>query len=160
MPSPSQWSMVNGQWSMVSCQSMTPFLYWIPALAYAAVIFFLSHQSQPLGPEFPELVPHYALHFVEYGIFGWTLVWGLTSGFQRALTPLVAVGAWIMASLYGATDEFHQSFIPERDASFSDLLIDMMGAMIFVLFLYWIRKRNLPRTSILLVFSLSSWLWD
>ncbi len=139
---------------------MTTFLYWIPAIIYAGVIFSLSHQSEPLGPEFPELVPDYLLHFLEYGVFGWTLVWGLTSGFQKVLSLHTCAAACLLASLYGASDEFHQSFIPEREASIHDLLIDAAGAMIFVFFLYWIRKKNSAGTSILLSFFLSSWLWD
>lgn len=139
---------------------MTAFLYWIPAIICAALIFSLSHQSQPLGAKFPELVPDYVLHFFEYGIFGWTLVWGLTSGFQKVLSLHTSTAACLLAFLYGASDEFHQSFIPQREASFRDLLINAVGAMVFVFFLYWIRKRNSSGTSILLSFFLSSWLWD
>lgn len=36
---------------------------------------------------------------------------------------------WILASLYGITDEIHQSFIPMRDASFWDFMTDSIGSL-------------------------------
>jgi VanZ family protein len=37
-----------------------------------------------------------------------------------------------LAFLYGATDEFHQSFTPGRGPKFTDVLIDTFGATIFL----------------------------
>lgn len=117
-------------------------LYWIPALLYAAVIFFFSHQPEPLGPELPTLVPDFVLHFLEYGFFAVTLVWGLTSGFQKVLSRSVSAQAWVMASLYGASDEFHQWFVPLREASFQDWTSDVLGAMGFIAVLYFLKGRR------------------
>lgn len=39
--------------------------------------------------------------------------------------------AWLLAVFYAVTDEFHQSFVPGRNASFWDVLIfDNLGALI------------------------------
>lgn len=79
-------------------------------------------------------------HLTEFGILA-VLVW-------RALEPkrMAYVGAWIFATVYAMTDEWHQSFKPERTASVRDVLIDSCGALIALLcirlYMYWKRKKN------------------
>jgi VanZ family protein len=40
----------------------------------------------------------------------------------------VLATAWLIATAYGATDEWHQSFVPNRHAEFRDLQADALGA--------------------------------
>ncbi|HUV13274.1 MAG TPA: VanZ family protein [Acidobacteriota bacterium] len=118
--------------------------YWIPSFAWAVAIFSLSHMSSPPGAS---LGPDYVLHFLEYGIFAVTVVWGITSGLRRELTLSGAALSWLAVTAYAATDEFHQRFVPGRFSSIEDLLADAAGAACFVtgcyLVLTW-RQRN-PR---------------
>ena len=44
---------------------------------------------------------------------------------RRALVLMAAV----IGSLYGVSDEFHQSFIPGRFAALDDVVADMMGSI-------------------------------
>ena len=44
-----------------------------------------------------------------------------------------ALLAWTCATLYAATDEFHQLFVPGRAGLFTDVLIDATGAAIGLL---------------------------
>ncbi len=44
--------------------------------------------------------------------------------------------AWLIATLYAATDEFHQSFVPGRSAQVRDVLIDSTGAFCAMLACY------------------------
>ncbi|MDA2928110.1 VanZ family protein [Acidobacteria bacterium AH-259-G07] len=113
------------------------FLHWVPAFAYAALMFFVSHQSDPSGINW---LPDYAAHFLEYGFFALTLVWGVTSGFGKRLTLRGAVFAWTVAALYALSDEFHQSFVPNRDVSFSDVAADVAGAVACLGVIYLTRK--------------------
>ncbi len=39
----------------------------------------------------------------------------------------------VIAGLYGAADEFHQLFVPNRDCEFWDWLADFAGTVIMVL---------------------------
>ncbi len=36
--------------------------------------------------------------------------------------------AWLIATLYAMTDEFHQSFVPGRNALVSDVILDSISA--------------------------------
>jgi VanZ family protein len=48
--------------------------------------------------------------------------------------------ALLVAALYAATDEFHQTFVPNRDGCVRDVLIDTCGAAAG-LFLLWLLGR-------------------
>ena len=48
---------------------------------------------------------------------------------------LVAASAWAIATLYAATDELHQIFVPGRTGKVTDILLDSAGALLGVLLL-------------------------
>jgi VanZ family protein len=102
-------------------------LAFLPAVLYAGLIFSLSAQSNPLGflpPEF--LLQDKLLHGLEYAALGALLVLGLR---LTGSTPRTAfVLAVVLASLYGASDEFHQRFVPGRMADVADWVADTLGA--------------------------------
>jgi len=41
-----------------------------------------------------------------------------------------------LASFYGITDEFHQSFTPGRDPTFRDIIFDTIGATLAIYFIW------------------------
>ena len=77
-------------------------------------------------------------HFAVYGLLGTLLsrAWG--PGWRGALLALFT------ASLFGATDEWHQSFVPGRTADVMDWLADTSGAALAVgLYFLWRPYREL-----------------
>jgi VanZ family protein len=42
----------------------------------------------------------------------------------------VLVWAWLIAVAYGATDEWHQMYVPSRTADVRDLAADAIGAFV------------------------------
>ncbi len=74
-------------------------------------------------------VPDQAGHSLAYLILSLTLVWGKTSGFAKELTAPGALLLWIVAVLYGMSDEFHQGFVVGRTPALADLLADSFGAL-------------------------------
>jgi VanZ family protein len=68
------------------------------------------------------------LHAGAFGVLALLSAWALTRGSLRAATWPVLLAACLVAILYGATDEFHQSFVPGRDADVFDLFADAGGA--------------------------------
>lgn len=122
-------------------------LYWLPAVITAALIFALS--QQPSLPDILGGIPDWVAHGLEYGFFALTLAFGATRGFaaERRTPGRVSV-AVLIASLYGVSDEFHQSFVG-RDATVQDWLADTVGAMLMaaLILLLW-RQMAGPRTPV------------
>ena len=100
-------------------------LLWLPAAAWAVVIFGFSslHGSQVPG--------RFAVegHLGEYFVFGALLALPLL-GRRRGRGLIVAVLlAGLIASAYGVTDEFHQRFVPGRTPDPMDWADDTAGAL-------------------------------
>ena len=97
---------------------------WVPPVLYMLLIFFLSSQSSPL-PEITKRVWDKSLHLVEYGILAMLFCRALIGdGHGRLASLLLAV---VLASAYGASDEWHQSFVPRRSSDVYDWLADSIG---------------------------------
>ncbi len=90
-------------------------------VAYAALIFVLSSFSSFPVPRgifsFDKVI-----HLVEYAVLGFLVA--------RAWPRARWWGAAIAATLYGVTDEIHQSFVPGRSADPFDALADAIGSTI------------------------------
>jgi VanZ family protein len=117
----------------------TLFLRLLPVILWMALIFIGSSILKPEGE--PGLGPWDKLaHMIAYGGLAWLIA--------CALFPDSAVG-WkqislvvLLATLYGVSDEFHQSFVPGREASLGDLAADASGALLAACLLYWLRSRR------------------
>lgn len=71
-------------------------------------------------------------HFVGYALLGGLLARALADARIAGLTTRVAALAWIGSAAYGATDEFHQSFVPGRTPDVNDWCVDLAGAAVAV----------------------------
>ena len=80
-------------------------------------------------------------HFVEYLLLGAALLNALQ--FNVPLKKAL-IGAIVIASAYGVTDEFHQWFVPTRSTDPTDWLVDTVAAAIgaVIVFLIWNRVRK------------------
>ena len=120
-------------------------LVWLlPAAAYAALIFYLSSQSQPL-PELTRRFSDKLLHLIEYAVFAAVATWGLS---HLVTTPRAARLGALIGSIYGATDEFHQWFVPHRSAEVADWVADSTGAALGALLAWLVLRRWRSRASI------------
>lgn len=113
----------------------------VPMALVMGTIFFLSHQpgDQLHLPQLP-LVDKWA-HLAAYGCLAATVLFALGER-QKSARPYQLMGLTItFCLLYGISDEFHQSFIAGRTASFADLVADGCGAAIACAgWLKWRRK--------------------
>ena len=126
----------------------------------------LATDGQDLAAELAEMWPEfliYVLSFLVLGVF-WlvhhlifdtvqrydtTLIWlNIVFLMLASLVPFstrlfIEHGAvTVIAVVYGAIDELHQSFVPGRDVSFLDWIADSVGALLVVsaLVLVWSRE--------------------
>jgi VanZ family protein len=105
---------------------LRPAIRWAPAVAWAALIFALSSLSTL--PAAPGGITDKHAHFTVYGVLAALLVWGLTDRSLMRTTWRTAAAAVVLATLYGASDEGHQAFVPGREVSALDLAADAVGA--------------------------------
>ena len=118
--------------------------YWAPPLIYMGVIFAVSSMKQPPlpMPKFEWLTIDKLYHFIEYAILG-----GLVArAFLKAKPSIVPSQLiWGLSAaisiLYGASDEWHQTFVPGRFATLADWVADVIGSIAGVLGVYLYYKK-------------------
>jgi VanZ family protein len=138
--------------------------FWLPVLVWMAVIFTAScdrgsfqHSSRIVAPFvrwlWPQVSPetlHTIVlcvrkcgHLTEYAVLA-LLLW---RAWRPADPPEEAPWRWSRAglvlalvALYAASDEFHQAFVPTREASVKDVLIDLFGAALALLCVWGARR--------------------
>ena len=110
-------------------------IFWFPVLAYSAIIFGVSSlpgDSISLPWNLDKLA-----HCIEYmllSVLAFRALAGTTKLSRGQVLILVVLGV----TAYGISDEFHQMFVPGRDASWLDVLADgaggIMGAYLSIIF--------------------------
>lgn len=100
---------------------------WGPALAWAGAIFVASTRSDT---GMAGRIPDWLTHGIAYAILSLLLARALTGGFGARLSFRAAVITVLLSTLYGVSDEYHQSFVPNRDASAADVAKDLGGAIL------------------------------
>ena len=117
---------------------------WIWPLAVAGVIVWASDHGLVATPEFTHWIPSFdkLAHFSIFGLLG-TLTLRVGRG---RWAPWLAVAA---VSLFGMSDEWHQSFVPGRACEVLDWVADTLGgALGVVLYGNWGAYRRLLETSL------------
>jgi VanZ family protein len=99
---------------------------WVPPLVYMLAIFLLSSESQPL-PALTGQVWDKLLHLAEYAALGLLFCRALRG--EGCTWSAAIVLAALLATGYGASDEWHQSFVPLRDSNVRDWVADALGGM-------------------------------
>jgi VanZ family protein len=114
---------------------------WLPVVFWAVIIFSFSAHSTPSISEvhWKDFAFKKLVHVVEYGSFAalWFRAF-LGSGFEKAKAFYYSL---FLTVAYGASDEFHQSFTPGRDPTVRDMIIDSVGAFVFLYFIFKILPR-------------------
>ena len=75
------------------------------------------------------------LHVPAYAALAWA--WRCALGAWLRVAAARAIGACAFASAYGIFDEWHQSFVPGRYASLTDVTLDIAGAVLGI----WLAAR-------------------
>jgi VanZ family protein len=100
--------------------------FWLPVVAYLAVIFALSSQPH-LKPPLDFAYSDKVMHVGEYLGLGVLLVRALRATLRVSRPLFAAVMAVGFVVLVGSADEFLQAFIPGRTSDIYDLLADSIG---------------------------------
>ena len=117
------------------------------ALAWMAFIYYSSSLSQEEASKPLESgavswlgdIRSYAAHIVLYGVLAALIqasIWGWKYGYQLRWAAVAAV----LAALYGASDEYHQTFVAGRSATLVDVFFDALGATFSAAGLWFLSK--------------------
>lgn len=119
------------------------FKYHFPFILWALIIFI---QSSFPAVELPKVEIISFDKIVHMGVFG--LLAGLCYlsliHLNRESTFTLNAFLWsaVITIIYGASDEFHQYFVPNRSSEVQDWLADVVGVLIMLLIIkYFLSKR-------------------
>lgn len=121
-------------------------LYFVPAVGYMVLIFWLSGRPAPAAAHgWPVLLGMKLVHLVEYGVLA--LLW--LGGFLRGTRMrFFDAACWtvLIAFTWGVLDELHQAFVPGRSPAVPDAYADLMAALLTVL-LAGVWRRRLRKSA-------------
>jgi VanZ family protein len=134
--------------------------YWLPVLVWSWIIFSASgdsasfqHSSRIIGPLVHWFFPHLSedavhaivmfvrkcAHVTEYAVLALLLWRALRKPAEQGHAPWRWSRARLvlaLVALYAASDEIHQAFVPSRQGSVRDVLLDTAGAALALLCLW------------------------
>jgi VanZ family protein len=116
-------------------------LFSLISIAYIASIFLLA--GSPFISKIATFNPYSLLHIPLYGILTVLLIFSIipfknSPNSQRnqkdQATPFLFAG--LIALGIAVADEIHQAYIPGREASFTDVLLDAIGIALVLLLIH------------------------
>ncbi len=127
------------------CASVTPTkVHLALPLLIMAVLYGLSSLPGTPLPDDPALYALFywlppsvqnALHVPAFAALAWAWRWALGAWLRVSIVR--AIAAIAIASAYGVFDEWHQSFVPGRYASLTDVVLDVAGAALGIWLAAW-----------------------
>lgn len=84
-------------------------------------------------------------HFSEYALLGFSLMLHIAQLQKKITVRLPWLWAWVIGTIYAASDEFHQGFVAGRGPSVRDVMIDSAGVIAGTLLLLWILLRRMKK---------------
>lgn len=121
--------------------------YWLPVIAYVAMIFALSSIHGSSVPSFFPGVDKVE-HLLEYSLFG--LLAGRAIRFTLGPTKrrlAASLGTMVLGALVGALDELYQRHVPGRSSDVRDWITDIAAVAIAVLVTQLIHTRPIVRSA-------------
>lgn len=131
--------------------------YYLPALLWAGVIFYFSNvpnfqATVTAYDSSSEIVLRKMAHFGEYAILA-ILVFRLFYAGYKFQARYAFWWTFVLAAMYAASDEFHQTFVPGRTGKVIDAFYDT-GSILFMAELLVVavrRKINMKNAAIILL---------
>ena len=117
---------------------------WGPVVFFAGLVFIMSSMSSPID-ENPFPLFDKVAHITEYTVFAMLLfraLQGTWSGINFFWLAFITV---MITLTYGASDEFHQSFVVSRTSDIKDWAADGIGAIMAMIAIF-IKRRVFRRS--------------
>ncbi len=99
-------------------------LRWGAVASYLGLTFYLSSRTNVPGAS---LLPDYLLHAAEFAILAALLLQAMSGGISGVHGRGALWTTFLFGAGYAVLDEVHQSFVPGRDASVRDAVVDVVA---------------------------------
>ena len=125
--------------------------YHIPLILLLCAIFiessFPSNYYPKIDFELSDKIVHFIIYFTLFCCFYYSFV---NQHISRRLKVYALLFSVLFTSLYGASDEIHQYFVPNRSCDFYDWLADFIGAVMALIIVYLLTKFYKPFNRLIL----------
>lgn len=120
--------------------------YWLLVCIYAALIFILSSMSHPPSPPGTSNIPSFEIieHLFLYFGFGLVLYLAMNHSNNPFFRKYRIQMTVLIGTLYGITDEVHQLFVPFREGSVLDVVVDGCGVALAQALIVLINRLKKP----------------
>ncbi len=115
--------------------------YHVPVILYAGAVIAVSSVPNLKTPSVRFFAVDKLAHFIEYAMFGFLTFRSfsrLKEGIGVNLALLLSI---LFLSIFAVVDEYHQRFIPGRQADVADVATDLLGSVLVIVFM-WLRHRR------------------
>jgi VanZ family protein len=106
---------------------------WLPLVAACIGVWIVSSMSHPPVPALGFQHADKLLHFLGYTVLGALAFYSV----RDRGWPRESLIAWAFVVVFGLSDEWHQSYVPGRDASLGDATADALGGAVGVAAVGW-----------------------
>jgi VanZ family protein len=104
---------------------------------------WLAKQMTPEMIDVTDYVIRKVAHVTEYTIL--SILVSRSFGVASSSSLRQRILPTVITSLYALSDEYHQSFVPSRGATYTDVMWDTLGASIGSGLLLWIQQKRTDR---------------
>jgi VanZ family protein len=117
-------------------------LFTILSIAYIAGIFLFADSS--VVSDLSSFNPYSLLHIPLYGILTVLLIFSFIPITQLPNNSMTNRPRFLLAAsvvfIVAIADEIHQAYVPGRDASITDVLLDLVGIILVLFFFFRLLK--------------------
>lgn len=123
--------------------------FYLPPFLWGGIIFWNSSLPHVHVPKFGFQSADKLAHAVVYFILGYLIIRAVTAGSRNTIQWKSGLLLMLIGIFYGASDEFHQLFVPGRSADLLDWVADILGVVLgHLTFLrLQVRRAKLPVTT-------------
>ena len=135
---------------LLSLLAWTVMIFYLSSLSYEDIVSAWSVPSEMAGSAGVEVeTRHVEAHLALYGVLTWLALLTVASwtgqDTKQLRWTLLCVG---LATLYGLSDEYHQSFVPGRTASAPDVGLNALGSAAAIGYWAWTLRGLVWRISL------------
>ena len=116
----------------------------LPVVLWAFLIFLGSSLPSAKASDngVVDFAAHKLVHIVEYGVLYLLYYRSVAGNFWDQKIEKV-LQSLLFIVLYGAFDEYHQSFVPGRSSRVRDVFVDLLGGVLAYLLWWYLKQKPL-----------------